>query len=114
MDAIDLLNQTQTDFVSSSVLGTSEPIEYTHTSGLVVPDLRVFVELGEFNDSIADNKKVNTITIGNVILSETPNRTDKFTYDGITYKVREWTGYGIYQIYGDNGKRNKVSSRTPK
>ena len=110
MDAIALLNQTQIEFVSDPALGASETIEYTHNSGTVV-SVRVFVELGEFNDSIADDKKVNSITIGNVVLSEVPTTVDKFTHKGISYQVRDWTGHGMYQIFAENEKRNRVSSR---
>ena len=111
MSAIDLLEKTQTAFVQSSLLGTSETIIYTHKTSLVKETIKVFADTNNYNKSEKGNVKTDEITFTNVILEEEPAYNDTVVYNGDLYKVKNWEyQMNKWIIYAD-GNRHHTGSR---
>ncbi len=110
MNAMDLLNQTQSAYVNSDY-GTAESITYNHKLSLASEDIKSFISGSDFNDKDRD-KTHNEVTFHNLILSEEPTKLDTILYNSITWKVREWTySQSMYIVIAENAKRNTVSKR---
>lgn len=112
MNAFDLLQQTQKDFVNSDD-SVSESIVYNH-SDLTVSQIKAFPEFGEFEVK-EKNDTSNECIFHNVILPKTPTKLDTITYNGLSWKVRHWKYQGgLYIIYTDNAKRARMTQKEGK
>ena len=100
-------------WLSNKELAPTRTIVYTRSSDDTSSTLESTVTGAEFNQDLADDKKVNRVTFGSLLLEEEPTRTDTILSDGKTFIVREWEKFGtLYKVSAESNKRNKVSSRT--
>lgn len=106
MDALALLNETQESFVSDPSLGTSEPIEYRHSSGLVISDLYAFVGEGIFNRE-KGKSLTNLQTFSSLKLPLKPTADDTILYNGIVHNVSEFVLIGSLWAVDTVAKRHR-------
>jgi hypothetical protein len=100
-------------YVQNSEHSPNRAIVYARDIDDIPLDKTALVANSEFNTDTDKEKKSNTITFSGVVLDFIPTKLDKITYDGVVYKIREWVKVGnIYSFFGENEKRNKVTSRS--
>jgi|GEM_PF-6016984 len=87
--ASDLLESSQTKFVSDPNLGTSKLVEYRYRVSGEIQEVRAFIEETKEYDQ-NDKRYYQIIKFHSVILVNPPEEYDVILYNGEEYIVDKW------------------------
>ena len=114
MNAMELLQKTQTEFTTSENLSVSESIEFTHTKTLARETVKAFVSSLAYNN-LEKNKRVTGATFSSVALDTPPAENDEILYQDKKHRVTDWREsqgrYVINTIYKSNHTGKRVTIR---